>query len=461
MSRRFHRRPASHTALVAGLTLAIVGSAGAQRAPGEQGSSNFQVLGHIPLGRSFSSSDLEIESEVARPFVYTSRMLVHGFNIISVKDPENPTMLYAWQIENPDLHAGTGGMDNKYFKLRDRYYDVQGFQFGRSGPDADLGAVVHDVTGLPDVSTIREIGRIRSPEFAGGFHNIFAYKHSDGRVLLFTTSTGPHANVYDMEKFISGGENQGLIGRVPSPPSQNGATFYHDFFVGYHAESGQDRFYGATQGAAPTGDRVYDVTSPETPRLIATVIGAAGIQKGHTFTPTPDGRYVLSQPQYESAPVRVFDLKPALEGEAKTVSRSIGAWIVDWKAHSHNSEIRWPYVFMAAYQDGVQVLNIMDPTNPYTVGFYDTYDGPHARGWGGVRDPDSGTGVANGAFGVDIRNADGLVVVEDFKTGFWVLRMDGFDGWNGHQWGVPNVSSEQDWDNGPDGAPKPVRVSVR
>ena len=78
MSRRFHRRPASHTALVAGLTLAIVGSAGAQRAPGEQGSSNFQVLGHIPLGRSFSSSDLEIESEVARPFVYTSRMLVHG-----------------------------------------------------------------------------------------------------------------------------------------------------------------------------------------------------------------------------------------------------------------------------------------------------------------------------------------------------------------------------------------------
>ena len=317
------------------------------------------------------------------------------------------------------------------------------------------------MTGLPDVSTIREIGRIRSPEFAGGFHNIFAYKHSDGRVLLFTTSTGPHANVYDMEKFISGGENHGLIGRVPSPPSQNGATFYHDFFVGYHAESGQDRFYGATQGAAPTGDRVYDVTSPEAPRLIATVIGAAGIQKGHTFTPTPDGRYVLSQPQYESAPVKVFDLKPALEGEAKTVSRSIGAWIVDWKAHSHNSEIRWPYVFMAAYQDGVQVLNIMDPTNPYTVGFYDTYDGPHARGWGGVRDPDSGTGVANGAFGVDIRNADGLVVVEDFKTGFWVLRMDGFDGWNGHQWGVPNVSSEQDWDNGPDGAPKPVRVSVR
>ena len=44
-------------------------------------------------------------------------------------------------------------------------------------------------------------------------------------------------------------------------------------------------------------------------------------------------------------------------------------------------------------------------------------------------------------------------------TGFWAFKMDGFDGWNGHQWGMPNVSSAQDWDNGPDGAPKPARVS--
>jgi hypothetical protein len=37
--------------------------------------------------------------------------------------------------------------------------------------------------------------------------------------------------------------------------------------------------------------------------------------------------------------------------------------------------------------------------------------------------------------------------------------MDGFDGWNGHQWGMPNQSSAQDWDNGPDGLKKPGKVS--
>ena len=64
-----------------------------------------------------------------------------------------------------------------------------------------------------------------------------------------------------------------------------------------------------------------------------------------------------------------------------------------------------------------------------------------------------------GAWGVDVRNADGLIVISDFDSGFWALKMDGFDGWNGHQWGMPNVSSAQDWDNGPDGAPKPGKVS--
>jgi hypothetical protein len=55
----------------------------------------------------------------------------------------------------------------------------------------------------------------------------------------------------------------------------------------------------------------------------------------------------------------------------------------------------------------------------------------------------------NGAFGVDVRNADGLIVVSDMNTGFWAFRMDGFNGWNGADWGMPNISSAQDWDNAP------------
>ena len=116
-------------------------------------------------------------------------------------------------------------------------------------------------------------------------------------------------------------------------------------------------------------------------------------------------------------------------------------------------------MFVSGYEDGLHVFNMMDPTNPYTVAYYDTYGGPNQRGWGGVDDPETGRGNANGSFGVDVRNADGLIVTSDMTTGFWAFKLDGFDGWNGHQWGMPNISSVQDWDNGPEGAPAPVRVS--
>jgi hypothetical protein len=148
------------------------------------------------------------------------------------------------------------------------------------------------------------------------------------------------------------------------------------------------------------------------------------------------------------------DLKPALEGQTQTVSRPIGAWTSRWSGNPHNHEVRWPYVFVSSYEDGMYVFNLMDPANPYTVGFYGTYGGPANAGWG------SPPTYQNGADGVDVRNADGLIVISDIRTGFWAFHLDGFDGWNGHQWGVPNISSVQDWDNGPEGAPKRISYSA-
>ena len=72
-----------------------------------------------------------------------------------------------------------------------------------------------------------------------------------------------------------------------------------------------------------------------------------------------------------------------------------------------------------------------------TVGYYDTYIGPRIT----TLNP-----VFNGMFGVDVRNSDGLIIGTDSASGFWVWRMDGFQGWNGEQWGMPDISSAQKWD---------------
>jgi hypothetical protein len=46
-------------------------------------------------------------------------------------------------------------------------------------------------------------------------------------------------------------------------------------------------------------------------------------------------------------------------------------------------------------------------------------------------------------------------------TGFWAFKMDGFSGWNGAHWGMPNIASVQDWDNGPTQAEIGVPVRLR
>ena len=126
----------------------VTPGATAQDPPLPRGTSNVRVLSHVPLGDgpAFTRSDLDMEQELARPYVYIGRNRgPRGFDIVSVADPEHAEVIYRWRIENDELHVGNGGQDNKYFKVDGRYYLAQSFQFRQGGPDADLGAIVFDL----------------------------------------------------------------------------------------------------------------------------------------------------------------------------------------------------------------------------------------------------------------------------------------------------------------------------
>jgi hypothetical protein len=168
----------------------------------------------------------------------------------------------------------------------------------------------------------------------------------------------------------------------------------------------------------------------------------------------------MSGPTYQHSPIRFFDLQPpGSEGQTPNIVRGsgIGAWIAKFGGATHNHEMRWPYVFISGQDDGLQIVNMTDPTHPFTEAYYHTRQGPMLwdrddRRPGQVRRMIFATtgNIYDGAWGVDIRNADGLIVVSDFNTGFWAFRLDGFQGWNGNDWGMPNISSAQFWDDGPD-----------
>src|SRR5690606_29001032 len=124
-------------------------------------------------------------------------------------------------------------------------------------------------------------------------------------------------------------------------------------FLGFDVESQSDRLYGAGAG----GYHVFDVTNLEDPQPVATV-NPATIRRGGTAAPTPDGRFLVASAGYRGAPVRIFDLQQVYDGTLPIVRTAESAWAANWKNLPADIQIRWPLVFVAASDDGLQVFNI-------------------------------------------------------------------------------------------------------
>ncbi len=392
-------------------------------------SKNVHELSHLEIGPFMTVGGIAIEQELNRPYVYIDRWRDQvGFDVLDIHDPAAPKVIARWRMEHPERHRLSRGETGKYFKTHGRYYYIKATEFESGTLDSDLGAIVFDVT---DPSAPKEVGRIRSPEFMDGFVNVFPYRHPDGRMLVFAAvrtfpdTMAPHANVYDMDRFLTGDPKQGLIGIIPMPNAEHGVgRGYHDVHVERDTVSGQDRFYGAGNG----GFYLFNVTHPETPALITSIPDPNGVPaaRAHTIVPTPDGRYVVTQMEVQFSPLMIFDLKPVLDKPgAEPVTVPIGAWTADWHDLPHNHQVRWPYVVDAAYEDGLQVLDIRDPTSPKTVGWAYTCGCQHMTGYVDEQHI-HGPSVFSGAMEADVRDADGLIVVSDLNTGFWAFRMDGF-----------------------------------
>ncbi len=420
--------------------------------PKINGSPNLKMLGHLPLDGSLSTAGLDMEQELSRPYVYLSGMTDDtGFWIVSVADPTKPKVLYHWHFPRSPQDTGLGGENGRYFKLDGRYYFAKNVSYTKGSPHDSLGVIVFDVTGLPNPATVKEVAHI-GPIGARPVH-IFAYKHSDGRVLLITTPTiGQYAQIYDARKLIAQGAKDALLGRVDIPPDVNLKQFtrgFHDTYAAYDPAVRQDRLYGAGTG----GFHVYDITRPEAPRYLFTMSPQSGLvtSGSHSVIASPDGRYAVATVEQQYWPMFVFDLQPAESGETKVVP-PLSAWTADWRNGPHLMAVRWPYVFVAAYLDGLQVVSLANPKIPKTVGWYYTCLCEPDPGWNGSIMADNS--YATGANDVDVRNADGLIVLTDYTSGLWTFHLDGFDGWNGKQYRMPNISKEQDWDSEPTGPPR-------
>jgi len=118
------------------------------------------------------------------------------------------------------------------------------------------------------------------------------------------------------------------------------------------------------------------------------------------------GRYGVVETEYQYAPLRIFDFKPGLDGTVKT---SAAGWRLDTAMEQHAAQPPDPLAvcLRVGLRRRPPGLQHDGPTNPYTVATTTPAIARTRR----ARPARACPAAKNGTWGVDIRNADGLVVV--------------------------------------------------
>ena len=78
---------------------------------------------------------------------------------------------------------------------------------------------------------------------------------------------------------------------------------------------------------------------------------------------------------------------------------------------AHNLMIKDNLVYLSYYQDGLQVFDISDPSNPVQIAYYDTYTPVNTGGYAG-------------AWGVYAFLPSGKILISDVQSGLFVLNME-------------------------------------
>ena len=119
-------------------------------------------------------------------------------------------------------------------------------------------------------------------------------------------------------KLVSGDRDNALVSVIPVPGDQGPRGSYHDFYAGWHPDTGTDRFYGGGAG----GYYVYDISDLANPELLVT------LHRHYRRQPRP---HIYARAQWplcdrrNRVPVRpapdLSTLQPALDGEVSNINR--------------------------------------------------------------------------------------------------------------------------------------------
>ncbi len=231
-----------------------------------------------------------------------------------------------------------------------------------------------------------------------------------------TADLGEGANVHTL--FVDGGRaylanlRSGLeiwdLGNPAQPVKLGGfglrgapeGAFLHDLYV-----EGARAYLNYWNG----GMAIVDVSVPATPRLVGTFVGYGEESSHSSWVTTVGGRRIAAHGDEQwGSHLRLVDVT---EGSGGFLSQ-VGEWETRPEVSAHNIMAVGSEIFIAHYQDGVRIVDIVDPAAPRTTAWFNTWPGYDRR---------YGHSFFEGAVGIDLDPSRGRIYVADSHRGLLIL----------------------------------------
>ena len=112
---------------------------------------------------------------------------------------------------------------------------------------------------------------------------------------------------------------------------------------------------------------IVDISDKSSPQLISQVEIPDG--KVHSASMTMDGKYLFVAPEQDGLPARIFNIEDFED------VYEVAKYTANPLSLVHNPYILGDFAFISHNTEGLRVVDLVDPTTPVEVGFFDTWLG--------------------------------------------------------------------------------------
>lgn len=343
-----------------------------------QDSLNMSILGHwdddsLPTSPGSAFNDIWGYAADGNEYAIIGGTAAVFF--FDVTDPKNPRYIDQFPGGDTTIWRDMKTYRNRAYAVSDRSKE---------------GLMIFDLSDLP--STV--VKTYQDTSFFAAAHNIYI-DEDHGR--LYVVGSNRQKDGMVVLDISQDPDEPTLLAAVDLPEG----LYVHDVYVKDHiayCSHGFNGFY------------MWDFTNPQSPKFIASTMTNG---YNHSSWPSEDGQWIIYAEEYPPGlPLGIIDISEASTGDIEVINTFKFPLLAPEHENStpHNPFIKGDYAYVSHYEDGIQVINIVDPMKPFVAAYYD------------IKPNESYNGTT-GFWGVYPFLPSGNIIASDTWNGLFIFKM--------------------------------------